>query len=155
MWGMDSPEVQAKQALAPDASPVNGMVPPVEHRWKPGQSGNPAGRKSYGAFVSEWMNSMAQWSLSQLEAVINDADAPAAKVAAAQRVRRAMLDDKLASEDFDRCCDRTTGKPNQTQTIRVEQRVDSAQVLAEARRLAGADQPPALPTPPDESGASE
>ncbi len=25
-------------------SPHNGVIPPVEHRWKPGQSGNPSGR---------------------------------------------------------------------------------------------------------------
>lgn len=28
----------------PGASPLNGVPPPEEHRWKPGQSGNPAGR---------------------------------------------------------------------------------------------------------------
>ena len=28
-------------------SPRSGLTPPVEHRWKPGQSGNPKGRPSY------------------------------------------------------------------------------------------------------------
>jgi hypothetical protein len=41
-----SPQQEAvcKPPLAPGASPINGQVPPPEHRWKPGQSGNPGGR---------------------------------------------------------------------------------------------------------------
>ncbi len=31
----------APPARQADASPLNGVVPPTEHRWKPGQSGNP------------------------------------------------------------------------------------------------------------------
>jgi len=37
------PEKQAKK-LAKGASPRSGFVPPKEHRWKKGQSGNPGGR---------------------------------------------------------------------------------------------------------------
>lgn len=51
-------------------------------QWKPGQSGNPAGRRSYGAHTSEWVNSMATWSFPQLEEVIEDPRAESAKVAA-------------------------------------------------------------------------
>lgn len=34
---------QANDKL-PGASPISGLPPPEEHRWKPGQSGNPKGR---------------------------------------------------------------------------------------------------------------
>ena len=37
-------EASCKRPFPPGASPVNGQVPPPEHRWKPGQSGNPGGR---------------------------------------------------------------------------------------------------------------
>lgn len=54
---------KAKQKVASEQakivpSPVNGVVPPVEHRFKPGQSGNPGGRprwirEAYEATLSE------------------------------------------------------------------------------------------------------
>ena len=37
-------ETEQRENRAPDASPLNGIAPPVEHRFKPGQSGNPKGR---------------------------------------------------------------------------------------------------------------
>jgi hypothetical protein len=37
------PAKQAKDTPPPDASPINGVPPPREYRWKPGQSGNPSG----------------------------------------------------------------------------------------------------------------
>jgi hypothetical protein len=40
-----SPEEHAGNTReARGASPLNGVVPPVEHRWRKGQSGNPGGR---------------------------------------------------------------------------------------------------------------
>ena len=85
-------------------------------QWKSGQSGNPAGRKSYGAHTSEWVNSMATWSLPQLDEVIEDTRAESAKVAAAQQVKAARMGNGNA---FNRCCDRTEGRPRQSldQTI--------------------------------------
>ena len=41
---MSKPERRPKRSIPPGASPTSGKVPPVEHRWKPGQSGNPGGR---------------------------------------------------------------------------------------------------------------
>ena len=35
---------KSRPPLPPGASPRSGMPPPVEHRWKKGQSGNPGGR---------------------------------------------------------------------------------------------------------------
>ena len=89
-----------------------GVAPDGAQPWQPGQSGNPAGRKAYGAYASEWMNTMAAWTETRLRQVIdNRGEEPAAKVAAAQRVLTATGDDKASGDDFDRCCDRTTGKP--------------------------------------------
>jgi hypothetical protein len=42
-----------------------GVVPPVDRRWKPGQSGNPAGRpKNAGATKKEWLNTFAAQGLT-------------------------------------------------------------------------------------------
>jgi hypothetical protein len=57
-----TPEVQA------NLRPGNGgVVPPVEHRWKPGQSGNPAGRKTSGAYLKEWLNVFALEGLTEAD----------------------------------------------------------------------------------------
>src|ERR1043165_8450300 len=52
-----SPEAQANKHAA---SPRNGVVPPPEHRWKPGQSGNPAGRSTAGAHIRQEVNTLAE-----------------------------------------------------------------------------------------------
>jgi hypothetical protein len=99
------------------ASPVTGVVPPASGRWQPGQSGNPAGRKSAGAYLSEWLNSMAEWSEDQLLKVLEDKDAPAAKRAAARVWKDAMstrcnkVGTPIAGDELDRICDRTVGAP--------------------------------------------
>jgi hypothetical protein len=40
----DAGSTQPKRPFPPGVSPTSGFAPPVEHRWKPGQSGNPGGR---------------------------------------------------------------------------------------------------------------
>src|SRR5690242_5823000 len=46
--------------------------PPAAYRFKPGQSGNPAGRPAAGAAVKEWLNIMQDWTRVQLQAVMED-----------------------------------------------------------------------------------
>lgn len=45
--------VKAREQADPEASPLNGVVPPKEHRWKPGQSGNPQGRRLSSAIEAK------------------------------------------------------------------------------------------------------
>lgn len=44
----------------------------VAPQWQPGQSGNPAGRKTAGASIREWYNSMHGWSEDDLKRCMND-----------------------------------------------------------------------------------
>jgi hypothetical protein len=50
--GLSGLEVK-RQGTLPDASPVSGVPPPPEYRWKPGQSGNPGGRPRLLVTVTE------------------------------------------------------------------------------------------------------
>lgn len=96
-----------------------GIIPPVENRWKPGQSGNPKGRPTAGACIVEWMNEMREWPLARIEKAMNDPKSPAAKVVAARTWIHSMTQDKnssgmpVAGPDTDRLLDRTVGKPKQ------------------------------------------
>lgn len=114
---------------------------------KPAKKGdvlNPNGRprSPAGATLREWLNVLIEKPERDLREIINDEDAPAAKVIAARRVLNAMLDsstwkevkdkDSDASEmyrtgdtpgpalDFDRIFDRTVGKPAQQVNVKGE-----------------------------------
>lgn len=52
---MSDQAVTTPKQADPAASPLNGVVPPKEHRFKPGQSGNPAGRKPISEAVRKLM----------------------------------------------------------------------------------------------------
>lgn len=109
-----SPADQAKAA-----SPINGQVPPVEHRFAPGQSGNPAGRPTAGASVREHLNRMAEMSIEDIQAEFASSKTSAAAKIAARTWLDAMSPDRnssgspIAGGEFDRICDRTLGKPVQ------------------------------------------
>jgi hypothetical protein len=67
-------------------SPINGVVPPAEHQWRPGQSGNPGGRprgKSLTSLLRE-----------QLARVISDDGETMAHAVAANLVQIALKGDK-------------------------------------------------------------
>jgi hypothetical protein len=87
-----------------------------ETQFRPGQSGNPAGRPAAGASVVEWMNLMAEWPEAQLREVADDPAAPVNRRAAAQRWLAAISDDpeKESREATAFVCDRTSGKPRAT-----------------------------------------
>lgn len=78
------------------------------HQFKPGESGNPAGRpKNIGASVREWLNTMGKWTDAEVKAIIDSEGATREQKIAAHRV--------MSNEgfDFDRIMDRTEGKPHQ------------------------------------------
>lgn len=114
------PEVQAI-----GASPISGVVPPVEHRWKPGQSGNPEGRPAAGATVKEWWNALQDATFPELVALANDPQTPAAKRAAAVDWLVAISPDRTSSgapingPAVERIIEHTAGKAAQALSINV------------------------------------
>lgn len=105
-----SPATHAK-----DASPVNGQIPPVEHRWKPGQSGNPSGKpQPAGLTIRSWLNWLADKSEEYLEDVSEDRTEPTSKRIAAKQLLDALGTKRIvAGTSVDRVCDQTAGKPVQ------------------------------------------
>jgi hypothetical protein len=85
-------------------------------QFKPGQSGNPAGRPAAGATIREWWNQMQGWTLLEVEAVLLDDIAPVSKKAAARAFIDACSEEKtaagqpIAGGDLDRIIEHTAGK---------------------------------------------
>lgn len=81
-----------KKQPAEHASPISGVVPPPEHRWKPGQSGNPKGRPTAGLTIREHVNQLAVEDLTEdeLRKVARDKKVGWTKRAAAERALRTM-----------------------------------------------------------------
>lgn len=77
---------------------VGHCKPPVEYQFKPGQSGNPAGRKKAGAYIREWLNVFAEQELTedQLRKIARSKSQPCTKRAAAERALRMMESPDLA-----------------------------------------------------------
>jgi hypothetical protein len=132
--------------------------------WTPGESGNPAGRRAAGAYLSEhlaalmieYQDGTPKYTRADLEAICEDPAAAPAKVIAARRVLGAMKDegrfaldrrgkahpagtDPELGRDFDRIADRTEGKP--IQSVRVEHVQDRpiAEIIADIQKLLAAD----------------
>ncbi len=97
--------------------------------WRPGQSGNPAGRARGSVYISECLNALLivdgdgrpRYTKADLERIVTVDDAAPAMVIAARRILSAMRDGKLPrggadpepGRDFDRIADRIEGKPTQ------------------------------------------
>jgi hypothetical protein len=116
MRELEEPRVQQAER----GSPLNGVVPPQEYRWKPGQSGNPSGRpKAAGSSIREWLNIMADWTTNDLQEVLDDPNASSAKATAARMWRDARSVERtksgipIAGPEAERICDQTAGKPKQ------------------------------------------
>jgi len=92
---------QLKSASKPAqvaVSPISGTPPPVEYQFKPGQSGNPAGRKTAGASLQEWLNRLAEQDLTEaaLRRIARDEKLGWTKRAAAERILRLLEAGDLA-----------------------------------------------------------
>lgn len=68
------------------------------HPFQPGQSGNPAGRKTAGAYVKEWLNVFSESKVteSDLRRIARDRETEWAKRAAAERMLRTLEAGDLA-----------------------------------------------------------
>jgi hypothetical protein len=79
-------------------SPISGTRPPAEHQFKPGQSGNPQGRKTAGASIREWINWLSEkkYTETKLRLVARDRDEVWTKRAAAERILRTLEAGDLA-----------------------------------------------------------
>ena len=68
----------------PNAASLANLRPP----WKPGESGNPKGRRTCGAVAREYLNSFAEQglTLADMQAIIAEPTEPAVKVQAAMRM---------------------------------------------------------------------
>ena len=134
--------------------------------WRPGQAGNPDGRKPGVVYVSEHVSSLLaesadgtpRYTKADLEKIVGDEKEAPGRVIAARWVLTCMADGRRWVVDRDgklkpaaldpepgraieRLTDRLEGKP--TQTLRVEQpTADPTELLAELREILAAD--PAL-----------
>ncbi len=142
--------------------------------WKPGQSGNPAGRARGSVYISECLNALLivdgddrpRYTKADLERIVADDDAAPAMVIAARRILSAMRDGKLPrggadpepGRDFDRIADRIEGKPPQAVHVTSEESTTIRVVLLDrtaspthqmvqeimGREALGADEPKQL-----------
>ena len=106
----------------------NSLAAIEPYQWQTGQSGNVNGRKTLGAALKTCLNAMEAMTITEVQAIARDKQRSVTWRAAAKRVLGMMRDGfhnhiPLAGSDFDRCSDRTDGKPIQavhvtTTTIR-------------------------------------
>ena len=98
-------------------------------RFKPGVSGNPAGRRPAGLSIREWANLLTDAPIEQLKAIdANPEPEPWSKVIAARWLLRSGTNDlskggwPLADKPLAELFDRTTGRPAQQVEIKAEHR---------------------------------
>ena len=135
--------------------------------WSPGQSGCPGGQRTDGAYIAEWRNAMLavnddgtpRYTKADIEAVVDDAASPPAKIIAARQLLNCMKSgenwivgkdgelmpariDSEPGRERERVEDRMEGKP--VQHLKVTQQPPSLQSLeAELRTMVAQD--PTLP----------
>lgn len=97
--------IPAEAEKKPTISPRSG-ADVTRFQFKPGNKGRPA----FGMVVTEWYNAMADYSITDLQVIVDDGEQPSAKVAAARQVLAARQGEMDAQREV---CDRTNGRPIQ------------------------------------------
>ena len=78
----------------PPGAGKGGVIPPAEHRFKKGASGNPKGRRNAGAVEKDWMNAMGETATeAELLRIYRDPEQPQLKRAAAERLLHSLSPD--------------------------------------------------------------
>lgn len=95
-----NPETPAQQASGAQASGAGngGIVPPVGTRFKPGESGNPSGKRSAGHTIREWINTLSEGDHTEeeLRRIARDKRIGWTKRLAAERILRSLEHGDLA-----------------------------------------------------------
>ena len=103
--------------------------------WRPGQSGNPAGRPR-GATPGDYLRHLCTPDCTEasLRRIVRDKDQPVPRRAAAKALL-AMLDDdsEAAGRAMERAMDRTEGKPAQRHVVQADHSPDPERALERAR----------------------
>lgn len=98
---------------------ANSIAAIGPYQWQPGQSGNVNGRKTLGAALKTCLNAMQEMTIAEVQAIARDKKRSVTWRAAAKRVLGMLRDGwhnhiPVAGSDFDRCSDRTDGRPHQS-----------------------------------------
>ena len=105
------------------------------HAWRPGQSGNPAGRPR-GATPGDYLRHLCTPDCTEasLRRIVRDKDQPVPRRAAAKALL-AMLDDdsEAAGRAMERAMDRTEGKPAQRHVVQADHSPSPERALERAR----------------------
>ena len=90
---MPGKENQQPAMNATGASPISRVAPPIAHRWKPGQSGNPSGKpRAAGWSIRERVNQLVEKDLTEkeLRQLARNPSSGCTVRMAAERILRAM-----------------------------------------------------------------
>lgn len=130
------------QAKDPAASPRNGLVPPPEHRFKPGQSGNPSGMPKLTRPVTVALVELQETPGSDRDEIIENFKAARRKagglIAADLKAIRAFIrewsDEAVGVSQHNATLDRLEGKV--AQRIEVGADADTMAAIASAAKAA-------------------
>ena len=129
---------------------MSGLSP-----WRPGQSGNPAGRKP-GAYPADALKSMMTLPVEEIEAIKTDRRETLSRRAAAslalQTVSGSRSDQRQA---FAEVADRTSGKAIQSVVVAQRESRDAGQILADLRQRCASRESAARPAPPNDLALSK
>lgn len=111
---MSAPSPNGSEAPAPaqQQGRIGPGNPPAKHRFKPGQSGNPAGARPGQPHPGRWLGPLSECTCDQLEQIVRDSRSSASKRAAARMLLdTAHPDFKVRFRAIVEVLNRTEGRP--------------------------------------------